>query len=195
MKCPTEIAIDDRREAELAKLGLMPILHRKNTDWPPSSARSRCRSRRNTTTRTRRPTPTGGAAALSVRGLPLRPLPEEQSRATRSAPSRSARTWRRWLQSWINNYVDGNPDFSAETARRRSRWRRPRSLVEEIEGNPGYYSARFYLRPHYQLEGLTASLRLVSKLPSTKVAVRLPERAAGPESSQVRSEPWRSSAS
>ena len=38
--------------------------------------------------------------------------------------------------------------------------------VAEVEGNPGYYSAKFYLRPHYQLEGLTASLRLVSKLPS-----------------------------
>ena len=40
--------------------------------------------------------------------------------------------------------------------------------VDSIEGNPGYYSARFYLRPHYQLEGLTVSLRLVSKLPSLK---------------------------
>ena len=39
---------------------------------------------------------------------------------------------------------------------------------EDIEGNPGYYSAKFFLRPHYQLEGLTVSLRLVSKLPSGK---------------------------
>ena len=42
--------------------------------------------------------------------------------------------------------------------------------VEEVEGNPGYYRSRFYLRPHYQLEGLTVSLRLVSKLPSVKAA-------------------------
>ena len=41
-------------------------------------------------------------------------------------------------------------------------------VVEEIEGNPGYYSSKFFLRPHYQLEGLTVSLRLVSKLPSGK---------------------------
>ena len=40
--------------------------------------------------------------------------------------------------------------------------------VEEVEGNPGYYRSRFYLRPHYQLEGLSVSLRLVSKLPSVK---------------------------
>jgi len=40
--------------------------------------------------------------------------------------------------------------------------------VEEVEGNPGYYTSKFFLRPHYQLEGLTVSLRLVSKLPSAK---------------------------
>jgi len=41
-------------------------------------------------------------------------------------------------------------------------------VVEEVEGNPGYYRSKFFLRPHYQLEGLTVSLRLVSKLPSAK---------------------------
>ena len=46
----------------------------------------------------------------------------------------------------------------------------PRGLVAEVEGNPGYYSAKFFLRPHYQLEGLTVSLRLVSKLPSAKAS-------------------------
>jgi type VI secretion system protein ImpC len=46
--------------------------------------------------------------------------------------------------------------------------RRAKVVVEEVEGNPGYYSSKFFLRPHYQLEGLTVSLRLVSKLPSGK---------------------------
>jgi len=41
-------------------------------------------------------------------------------------------------------------------------------VVEEDEENPGYYSSKFYLKPHYQLEGLTVSLRLVSKLPANK---------------------------
>ena len=41
-------------------------------------------------------------------------------------------------------------------------------VVEEVEDNPGYHTSKFFLRPHYQLEGLTVSLRLVSKLPSTK---------------------------
>jgi len=42
--------------------------------------------------------------------------------------------------------------------------------VQEVKGNPGYYTSQFYLRPHFQLEGLTVSLRLVSKLPSVKAA-------------------------
>jgi type VI secretion system protein ImpC len=41
-------------------------------------------------------------------------------------------------------------------------------VVEEVEGNPGFYNAKFFLRPHFQLEGLTVSLRLVAKLPSVK---------------------------
>ena len=72
---------------------------------------------------------------------------------------------------WINNYVDGNPDFSSGDGQgAASPLRAAEVQVEEVEGNPGYYSARFYLRPHYQLEGLTVELRLVSKLPSAKAA-------------------------
>jgi len=41
-------------------------------------------------------------------------------------------------------------------------------IVEDVEGNPGYYQAKFFLRPHFQLEGLTVSLRMVAKLPSLK---------------------------
>jgi type VI secretion system protein ImpC len=76
----------------------------------------------------------------------------------------------RWLQDWINLYVDGNPDFSSEVVKSQKPLRAAEVVVEDVEGNPGYYTARFYLRPHYQLEGLTASLRLVTRLPSAKTA-------------------------
>jgi type VI secretion system protein ImpC len=74
----------------------------------------------------------------------------------------------RWLQSWINNYVDGAAATSTEETKARKPLAAAEVVVEEVEGSPGYYSAKFFLRPHYQLEGLTASLRLVSKLPSEK---------------------------
>ena len=73
----------------------------------------------------------------------------------------------RWLNEWISQYVEGDPGASEE-----GKARRPLAaaevVVEEVEGNPGYYTSKFFLRPHYQLEGLTVSLRLVSKLPSAK---------------------------
>ena len=76
----------------------------------------------------------------------------------------------RWLQDWILQYVDGDPAHSSESTKARKPLAAAEVIVEEIEGNPGFYSSKFFLRPHYQLEGLTVSLRLVSKLPSAKAA-------------------------
>lgn len=73
-----------------------------------------------------------------------------------------------WLQNWINNYVDYNAETSPEDVKARHPLAAAEVLVDEVEGNPGYYASRFFLRPHYQLEGLSVSLRLVSKLPSQK---------------------------
>ncbi len=69
-----------------------------------------------------------------------------------------------WLQSWLNRYVDGSPDIVRANGRRATRWPRA-GRGEPNEENPGYYSAKFFLKPHYQLEGLTVSLRLVSRMP------------------------------
>ena len=75
-----------------------------------------------------------------------------------------------WLNNWIQQYVDGDPENSSETIKARKPLAAAEVIVEADESNPGYYRSRFYLRPHYQLEGLTVSLRLVSKLPSAKSA-------------------------
>jgi type VI secretion system protein ImpC len=73
-----------------------------------------------------------------------------------------------WLQTWVNQYVDRNSETSPEEVKARQPLAAAEVVVEEIEGNPGYYSSKFFLRPHYQLEGLSVSLRLVSKLPTEK---------------------------
>ena len=65
-------------------------------------------------------------------------------------------------------YVHGDPAHATEAEKSRKPLADAEVVVEEIEGQPGYYSSKFFLRPHYQLEGLTVSLRLVSKLPSAK---------------------------
>ncbi|MCM8534128.1 MAG: type VI secretion system contractile sheath large subunit, partial [Lentisphaeraceae bacterium] len=72
-----------------------------------------------------------------------------------------------WLNKWIMNYVLSD-DGASEDMKAKYPLREAQVEVKEVEGAPGYYSAAFWLRPHYQLEGLTASLRLVSTLPSAK---------------------------
>jgi type VI secretion system protein ImpC len=74
------------------------------------------------------------------------------------------------LQQWILQYVDGDPANSSESTKARKPLAAAEIVVEEVAGNPGYYTSKFFLKPHYQLEGLSVSLRLTSKLPSAKAA-------------------------
>lgn len=67
-------------------------------------------------------------------------------------------------------YVTGDPENASQETKARKPLAAAEVRVEEDEANPGYYQSYFYLRPHYQLEGLTVSLRMVSKLPSAKTA-------------------------
>lgn len=75
-----------------------------------------------------------------------------------------------WLTEWINRYVLQNMAGADDKTKARRPLAKAEVQVDSVEGRPGYYSARFYLRPHYQLEGINASLRLVSELPSVKGA-------------------------
>ena len=69
------------------------------------------------------------------------------------------------LHNWLLQYVDGSPDMSSEEFKATHPLSDGAVTLEEDESNPGYYSAKFFLKPHYQLEGLTVSLRLVSRMP------------------------------
>ena len=166
MKCPTEIAITDRREAELAGNGFIPLSHWKNTDY---------------------------AVFMGAQSL-QKPAEYEDADATANA-NMSARMpylfavcrfahylktmvrdkvgsfkerqdMEDWLNKWIMQYtVDSS---ASEYQKAKYPLAAAEVKVQEVPGNPGYYTSQFFLRPHYQLEGLTVSLRLVSKLPSVK---------------------------
>ncbi len=170
MKCPTEIAISDRREAELSKNGMMPLIHRKNSDVAAFiSAQS-----------LHKPAEYDDPDATSNANLAAR-LPYLFATCRfahylkcmvrdKVGSFKSRTDMESWLQNWINKYVDFNADSSSEETKARKPLAAAEVVVEEVEGNPGYYSSKFFLRPHYQLEGLSVSLRLVSKLPSEKGA-------------------------
>jgi type VI secretion system protein ImpC len=165
MKCPTEIAISDRREAELAKNGFMPLVHKKNSDFAAFIGAQSLQ----------KPGEYDDPAATANANLSAR-LPYLFA-ACRFAhylkcivrdkigSFKERADMQRFLNNWIMNYVDGDPANSSETTKAQKPLADAMVTVEEVEGNPGYYTSKFFLRPHYQLEGLTVSLRLVSKLP------------------------------
>jgi type VI secretion system protein ImpC len=170
MKCPTEIAIPDQREGELAKNGFMPLIHRKNSDVAAFIGAQSLN----------KPTEYDDKDATANANLAAR-LPYLFATCRfahylkcivrdKVGPFKERDDMQRWLNDWIIQYVDGNPALSTEDTKARRPLAAAEVKVEEVEGNPGYYRSVFYLRPHYQLEGLTVSLRLVSKLPSQKGA-------------------------
>jgi type VI secretion system protein ImpC len=69
-----------------------------------------------------------------------------------------------WLNNWIRNYVNGNPDASAEM-KAQYPLAEAKVTVAEVPGAPGSYNAVAYLRPWLQMEELTASMRLVARIP------------------------------
>jgi type VI secretion system protein ImpC len=168
MKCPTEIAITDRREAELANNGFMPLSHWKNTDYgvfvgaqslhkpaeyddPDATANANLGAR------------LPYLFATCRFGHFLKCIVRDKIGSFKERGDMET-----WLNNWIMQYVEPDPANATEEAKARRPLAAAEVTVSEVEGNPGYYSSNFYLRPHYQLEGLTVSLRLVSKLPSEK---------------------------
>ncbi|MGV3533487.1 MAG: type VI secretion system contractile sheath large subunit [Chthoniobacteraceae bacterium] len=169
MKCPTEIAITDRREAELAKNGMMPLSHWKNTDYAVFVGAQSLQKPQEYDD------PDATANANLAARLPylfatcrfahyLKCIVRDKIGSYKSRADME-----RWLNEWITQYV--TPDKTAsEAVKAQFPLADARVDVEEVAGNPGYYTSKFYLKPHFQLEGLTVSLRMVSKLPSEKSA-------------------------
>ena len=166
-QCPTEVSITDRREMELANLGLMPLIYKQNSNM---------------------------AAFIGAQSL-HEPVAYDDPDATKNAHLGARLPYmfaccrfahylkhmvrnkvgsymeredmEKWLGAWIQQYVLNQSKATDEQKARRP-LANAEVKVEEDPENPGMYGAKFYLRPHYQLEGVNVSLRLVSKLPSEK---------------------------
>lgn len=164
MKCPTEVAITDRREKELSDLGFMPLCHCKGTDFAAffGSQTLQKPGKYNT--------PEANANALISTQLPyvlascrfahyIKVIVRDKIGSFTNRESIE-----QYLNSWIANYVLLNDEASQNT-KARYPLREARIDVFENQERPGSYKAVVYLRPHFQMEELTASLRLVATLP------------------------------
>ena len=160
----TEICLSEKRDAELAACGLIPLVHRKNSevaafisaqslqkpqiyDDPDATANANLSAR----------LPYLFACCRFAHYLKCMVRDKIGSTMTRTQLSG-------WLSDWLLNYVDGSPTTSTEEFKAAHPLADARVVLTDRDDQPGVYDARFFLRPHYQLEGLSVALRLVSRL-------------------------------
>ncbi|MBB3953026.1 type VI secretion system contractile sheath large subunit [Aureimonas jatrophae] len=164
VKCPTEVGITDRRDAELGKLGFLPLCHYKNTDYavffgaqtahkpkiydkPEATANAAVSARLPYIMATSR-----FAHYLKVMGR------------DKVGSFMEAEDCERWLNRWISGYVNAN-EAAGEEMRAKFPLRDAKVTVQEVAGKPGSYNAVAWMRPWLQMEELTTSLRMVARIP------------------------------
>jgi len=169
LKCPTEIAITDRREKELSDLGFITLVHCKGTDYAAFFGAQTTNKPRIYNLAT-----ANANAALSAR-LPY------MLNASRFAhyikvimrdkigSFMTKENVQSYLNTWIIDYVLGKDD-AGQDLKAKYPLREARVDVFDVPGKPGVYRATVFLRPHFQLEELTASIRLVAELPPPAAA-------------------------
>lgn len=164
LKCPTEIAITDRREKELSDMGFLAICHSKGTDYAAFFGGQTTQKQKVYNTDL-----ANSNAALSAR-LPyllaasrfahyIKAIMRDKIGSFLTKENVSS-----YLNNWIASYVLLN-DSASQELKSRYPLREARIDVFDVPGKPGSYKATIFLRPHFQLEELTASIRLVAALP------------------------------
>jgi type VI secretion system protein ImpC len=168
MKCPTEIAITDRREAELSKVGLISIVHRKNTDkaafiGAQSVYKPKLMDKPEATASENLSARIPYMFAVSRFAHYLKCMVRDKIGSTKEKDQLE-----RWLNNWIVRYVDADPKNSSEQVKAIKPLAGAKVTVIPNEENPGYYSANVWLRPHFQLEGMDIGMSLVASLAERK---------------------------
>ncbi len=165
MKCPTEVAITDRREKEFADNGFIPLVHCKNTDYAAFFATQSANKAKKYDTdaanaNARLSTQLQYIFAVSRFAHYLKSMMRDKIGSFMSREEAE-----NFLNRWINNYVLDN-DVASQSAKASRPLREARIDVAEVPGKPGAYRAVAFLRPHFQLDELSVSLRLVADLPA-----------------------------
>ena len=164
LKCPTESPITDRREKELADQGFVPLVHCKGTDYAAffsvqSAQKAKLFDTESANANARLSTQLPYIFAVSRFAHYLKAMMRDKIGSFMERSECEA-----FLNRWVQNYVVGNDDTSA-AIKAQFPLREARIEVLEVPGKPGAYRAVAFLRPHFQLDELSVSLRLVADLP------------------------------
>jgi type VI secretion system protein ImpC len=163
MKCPTEVAITERRENELSNLGFLPLIHCKNRDFAAFMGAQSCQK----PVKYDRDGATANAA-LSAKINQLMCVSRfahflKVMVRNRIGSFMERDDMEKWLNRWINNYTIANPEGQPDDVKARYPLLSAKIEVQDVPGQPGMYRAKAWFRPHFQLEGLDISLRMVAK--------------------------------
>ena len=164
LKCPTEIAITDRREKELSDLGFIPLVHCKNTDFAAFFAAQSAQAAKLYDTdaanaNARLSTQLQYIMATSRFAHYLKAMMRDKVGSFMSRGDCQT-----FLNRWISQYVTTDSEATQDTKAKRP-LSEARIDVVDVAGKPGCYKAVAFLKPHFQLDELTISLRLVAELP------------------------------
>lgn len=164
LKCPTEIAITDRREKELSDLGFIPLVHCKNSDYAAffgaQSAQKAAKYNSDSANAN-----AALAAQLQYMFAVCRIAHYMKAMMRDKIGSfASAGNVEEFLNRWISQYVTGD-DAATQDIKAQYPLREASVQVSEVPGRPGVYRAVSFIRPHFQLDELSVSLRLVAELP------------------------------
>jgi type VI secretion system protein ImpC len=168
MKCPTEIAISDRREFELSNLGFLPLLHSKNRDFAVFMGAQSCQKPKqyfepDANANSELSAKYNYILCVSRFAHYLKVMARDKI-----GSFMEVKDCENWLNKWIKNYVVANPQDVGDETKAKKPLADARVEVREVKGKPGWYEAVAYLRPHFQLETLTTSMRLVAEVPKKK---------------------------
>jgi type VI secretion system protein ImpC len=166
MKCPTEVPITDRREKELADQGFIPLVHCKGTDYAAffsvqSAQKPKLYDQEAANANARLSAQLPYILAVSRFAHYLKAMMRDKIGSFMSRAD-----CERWLNQWISNYVTPD-DTASQATKAQYPLREAKVEVSEVPGKPGVYRATAFLRPHFQLDELSVSLRLVAELPAS----------------------------
>jgi type VI secretion system protein ImpC len=166
LKCPTEVAVTDRREKELADQGLVPLVHCKGTDYAAffsvqTANKPKLYDKDAANANARLSAQLPYILAMSRFAHYLKVMMRDKI-----GSFMSRQDCERFLNQWIMNYVCADDDAS-QAAKAKLPLREAAIQVSEIPGKPGAYRAVAFLKPHFQLDELSVSLRLVADLPAS----------------------------
>ncbi|QID17451.1 type VI secretion system contractile sheath large subunit [Nitrogeniibacter mangrovi] len=165
LKCPTEVAITDRREKELSDLGFMPLVHCKNTDYAAFFGAQSCQKPKKYDTDAANANASLSAQLQYIFAVCRIAHYMKAMMRDKIGSFASAANVETYLQRWVDQYVTADDSASQET-KAQFPLREASIEVSEVPGRPGVYRAVSFIRPHFQLDELSVSLRLVAELPN-----------------------------